>query len=327
MLPVFSEHLLGERITRVLGESLSEQEMAGCLASVEIVEPPIAKQFWQTVSTDPGIYIVLVGKVRLLDRDENLIATLGSEASFGETTLFSDSFQPYAARASTNLKLCYLKQEVLQVLIDRYPSIRERLLKRAELWDMVMLCHQNWQEMGNISDVPGMLKALSLFERHDIGDLQQATLPKDCKCLVLRKGELRHSKGQVLTPGKIYPTPQQDTWQVAQPTIAYIMRDANWLPALEHWQQLAEFVAPQEQPISVKDRKQRPVKPRSERSTSVGNVIPFPQRSLEPQPKQKSSSLTSLALKSEQSIGGDGLPSNTPSFNNIASLIVVQLAL
>ncbi len=287
MVSVFSEHLLGEQITHALGEALSEEETARCLALVEIVEPLVAKQFWQTVSANPGIYIVLVGKVRLLDNDENLVATLSSGSCFGEATLFSDDFQPYVARASTNLKLCYLKQEVLQALIERHPSIRDRLLKRAELWDLVMLCQQNWQEIGNISDVPGMLKALSLFERHDLGQHQQATLPKDCKFLLLRKGELQHSEGLLLTPGKIYPASQQDSWQIAQPTIAYIIRDANWLPAVEHWQQLAEFIDPEERPVDANDRKQRPTKSKSERSASVGNIIPFPQRNSEPQQKQK----------------------------------------
>ncbi|KYC37680.1 ABC transporter ATP-binding protein [Scytonema hofmannii PCC 7110] len=287
MVSVFSEHLLGEQIANALGETLSEQEMARCLALVEIVEPPVARQFWQTISANPGIYIVLVGKVRLLDSDENLVATLSSGSCFGEATLFSDDFQPYVARASANLKLCYLKQEVLQALIERHPSIRDRLLKRSELWDLVMLCHQNWQEIGNISDVPGMLKALSLFERHDLSDHQQATLPKDCKCLVLQKGELRHSEGQLLTAGKIYPASEQDSWQIAQSTIAYIIRDANWLPALEHWQQLAEFVQSQEQKGSVKTKKVRSKTSKPERITSSSNIIPFPQQEGAPKQKQQ----------------------------------------
>ncbi len=53
-----------------MGETLSPQELQNCLGAVEIVEPPVAKLFWQATEARPGIYIILAGKVRLLDREE-----------------------------------------------------------------------------------------------------------------------------------------------------------------------------------------------------------------------------------------------------------------
>ncbi len=285
MPSVFSQQLLDQQITLILGEKLSEQEIASCLKLAEIFEPPVAKQFWLTTAANPGIYIVLAGKARVLDNQENLITTLSAGSSFGEATLFAqEAFQPYAVRASTNLKLCYLKQEILQGLIDHNPGIGDRLFKRAELWDLVMLYRQNSQLPSNPLDVPGILKALSLFERHDLS-LKQQIIPKDCKLLLLQKGELQNSEGHVLTAGKIYSEVKPGAWQVTQPVVAYILRDSNWQTAKEDWQQLSEFVELEEKKAVVENQKTPYSKPKPEQRTSSDNIISFPQR--EPSPKQK----------------------------------------
>lgn len=169
MPPVLSGQHVGERLLYTLGANLSEKELQNFLAEMEIVGPPVAKQFWQSAQTNPGIYIILTGKVRLLDSSENLITTLGAWSVFGELTLFPEAnFSPYVVRASTNLKLGYFRQEALQILIEKYLNIRDRLYARAELWDLVLLCRQISQFPGHISQVPGMLKALSLFERQQL---------------------------------------------------------------------------------------------------------------------------------------------------------------
>jgi hypothetical protein len=48
MTTVFSQEYLGEKLTYTLGNRLSKQELQSCLASMEIVQPPVAKQFWQS---------------------------------------------------------------------------------------------------------------------------------------------------------------------------------------------------------------------------------------------------------------------------------------
>ncbi|MBD2244236.1 peptidase domain-containing ABC transporter [Nostoc sp. FACHB-888] len=290
MSSVFSQQLLHQQITLLLGEKLSEQEIASCLKLAEIFEPPVAKQFWLTTAANPGIYIVLAGKVRVLDNEENLITTLSAGSCFGEGTLFAqEAFQPYAVRASTNLKLCYLKQEILLELMDRFPGILDRLFKRAELWDLVMLYRQNSQLLSNPLDVPGILKALSLFERHNLSLQQQIIIPNDCKLLLLQKGELRNSEGHALTPGKIYSEAKPGAWQATQPVVAYILRDSNWQIAKEDWQQLSEFVEIEERKAVVENQKTPHSKPKPERISSSSNVISFPQREQSPKQKQKKS--------------------------------------
>lgn len=110
-------------------------------------------------------YIVMSGKVRLLDRTDNLLITLETGASFGESTLFPDSsFQPYAARASINLKLGYLPEQLLQDLIYKYPTIREHLYLQAVLKDWLLLSPQ----IATLRKEPGLTEVLSLLERHDL---------------------------------------------------------------------------------------------------------------------------------------------------------------
>ena len=135
----FSKQQLGQQLAQTLGQTLSEPELSNCFKDIEILEPTAGKRFWQTADAAVGIYIILAGKVRLLDSTDNLIASVGAGTSFGELTLFpEEQFQPYAARASLNLKLCYIPGDVLRSLIRKYPSIAEHLHSSALLQDSLL---------------------------------------------------------------------------------------------------------------------------------------------------------------------------------------------
>lgn len=134
MLSAFSQEQLVTHIRQVLGDGLSDQAVIDCTKALEIIEPPVAKQFWQATTAKPGIYVVLTGKVRLLDSSNNLINTLTSGSSFGELTLFPEQdFSSYVARASINLKVAYLPQEILTKIMGEFPSVYHLLLNKAEL--------------------------------------------------------------------------------------------------------------------------------------------------------------------------------------------------
>ncbi|MBC6434214.1 cyclic nucleotide-binding domain-containing protein, partial [Nostoc sp. HG1] len=243
MPPVLSGEHVGERLLYTLGAKLSEKELQNLVAAMEIVEPPLAKQFWQSAQTNPGIYIILTGKVRLLDSSENLITTFGAWSVFGELTLFPEAdFSPYVVRASTSLKLGYFRQDALQTLIDKYPNIRDRLFARAELWDLLLLCRQTSQFPYHTSLVPGMLKALSLFERQHLetGSVSPE-ISQDSQLWLLYKGQLRHSQGHSLTPGTIFAQPEQGDWQATQPTITYILKNSERQTALEYFPELGNW--------------------------------------------------------------------------------------
>ncbi|YAG04734.1 Cyclic nucleotide-binding domain-containing protein [Nostoc sp. DSM 114167] len=116
-----------QQFNKILGHSLSTEEFKHYLQQVKFINPKVGK-FWQGTDVQPGIYIAIAGKVRLLDSADELIATLKAGDSFGEFTLFKEGdFKPYAARASINLQLCFVLGEVLWPLMAKYPQIREHL--------------------------------------------------------------------------------------------------------------------------------------------------------------------------------------------------------
>ncbi len=133
MVQHLSEPLVSlQQLRETLGYSLGEREYQQCLQQVKSLQPKVGK-FWQGTGVEPGIYIVIAGKVRLLDDGGELIASLEAGTCFGEFTLFPEAgFQPYAARASVNLQLCFLPGELLSPLIKKYPQIKEHLWQAAQ---------------------------------------------------------------------------------------------------------------------------------------------------------------------------------------------------
>ncbi|KOP28178.1 ABC transporter ATP-binding protein [Hapalosiphon sp. MRB220] len=273
MLSVFSEQeLVAQQLNVIFGETLSKKELEDCLRAVEIIEPPPTQQFWQATETQAGIYIVIAGKVRLLDSCDNLIATLTKGGTFGEITLFPTAqFQPYTARASHRLKLCYLRDEVMQRLMHNSTQIRDRLYQKAEIWDLLLGYSQNSSQL-QVS-VPEMFKVLSLCERHslEIGSLP-TELCQDQQLWLIYQGELFHADGQRLNQGDIYVAGTQPHWQVAAPTIIYSLKSSHWQTALQYWPQLGNIDGFDATPIAIDERETPPVnKPERHRK-----IIPFP---------------------------------------------------
>lgn len=88
---------LSQYQAQALGHALSEAELSTCYKQIRILKPSAGKQFWRA-DGQSGLYIVLAGKARLLDSADNLIASIGTEESFGETGLFpAGSFLPHAS--------------------------------------------------------------------------------------------------------------------------------------------------------------------------------------------------------------------------------------
>jgi HlyB family type I secretion system ABC transporter len=292
---VLLEHDLKPQITNTLGANLSEKSLQRCLLGLEILQPVAATQLWRATEAKAGIYIILSGKVRLLDKSDNLITTISVGESYGELTLFpEENFQSYIARASTDLNLCYLNGDLLRDLMQEYPSIGDRLKARAEIWDLLLLCRQNSRFPRHTSQVPGMLKALSLCQRYSLNSSEKILNIKDYKLCILHWGQLLNSEGKTLTPGQIYTEQNLDNWQVIQPTIIYILQNLDWQTALEYCQELGEFVGV----IGVETRQKLLANQRGQNFPSqkslppkgkypVTKIIPFPQREVQATEKPK----------------------------------------
>lgn len=160
----FSTQQLGQYLAQTLGQPLSEQELSNCIKLLEILQPSPGKLFWQSADATVGIYIILAGKVRLLDRNDNLIASLGAGASFGESTLFpGEHFQPYAVRASVNLKLCYVPGDCLRSLIRKYPSIGQHLYQQAGSRDELGAGEQGSRGAGEMGRIPTVVSSPTTY--------------------------------------------------------------------------------------------------------------------------------------------------------------------
>ncbi len=121
-----------QQISNVLGYTFSESEFSDCLQQIKTIKPKVGK-FWQTEGAEAGVYIVVQGKVRLIDSSNDLITNLTIGESFGEATFFPDAgFKAYSARAARNLELCYLPPELLLTLVRKHPEIQEHLKQQAQ---------------------------------------------------------------------------------------------------------------------------------------------------------------------------------------------------
>jgi ATP-binding cassette subfamily B protein len=295
---VFSEQDLQQNLTIVLGEDLNEKLLQHCLSSLKIWQPAAAKQLWQATGAKPGIYIVLSGKVRLLDCFDNLITTITPGGSYGELTLFpEENFQPYVARASTDLNLGYLNGDCLREVMQESPSIGDRLKARAEVWDLLLLCRQTLEFPLDKSQIPGMLKALSLFHRYELNRAEKIpTLPED-KLWLLYRGQVINAENKSLTPGKISTGLEWANWQVVEPTIIYILHNSDWQTARLYCQELDNWFPETEVQTDQTDRQ---VAPKTSKKTlshypllklkgenSTARVIPFPGSESQSAPKSQ----------------------------------------
>ena len=127
-----------QQISEVLGHTFPESELANYLKQIKTIRPQVGL-FWQTTEAEAGVYLIVRGKVRLIDRAGNLVTNLKAGESFGEATFFPDAdFKPYFARAARDLELCYLPPELLLPLVQRHPQIQEHLYRQAQKYDSLL---------------------------------------------------------------------------------------------------------------------------------------------------------------------------------------------
>ncbi len=225
-------------LDKVLGEalsaSLSETELNSLLSSFEIITPQAGKCFWQTGASPPGFYIVLEGRVRLLDRADDLVVSLSSGESFGELSLFPPgNFQPYSIRASHNVQIGYLNVPYLQRLAQPHPAIVTQLHAQAIARDLHILLKQ--KNVGDaLRNIPreNIPRLLSLLESTHL--VPGSPLPPHLfhqHLWLLRQGELQHSSGVRLMSAQaisLSEAPGRGTWQVIRPTELYSLSQADY---------------------------------------------------------------------------------------------------
>ena len=243
------KNYLEHKLKQTLGAQLSASELNLCLQAIQIVEPKPGKQFWQYSESIAGIYIVIEGKARILDRHNNFLVSLEAGASFGGLSLFpQESFLDYTARASFKLKLIYLPKEFLQRLIEQNPELGTRLHHQALQLELLLLCRQTCH-LKNVA-VSELDKFISLLQPHHLspGTLNDPQI-SDRALWLIRKGELT-SLNTKLQAGSLYCPDienKDEYWQIQKPTEIYTLSQKNARLAQLYVPQLAEFIVAQPQ--------------------------------------------------------------------------------
>jgi ATP-binding cassette subfamily B protein len=213
-------------IQQSLNHLLSESQLQQFLSQLEIIEPNPGELFWHFDRIEAGIYLILAGKVRLIDHEDNLIASL-SQGWLGQIDLFAESgWQPYSLRASLGLKLAYLNTKSAKFWLETHPQLQEHIYCQGEKWDLLMLC----QHVSGSKSVEDLLPILPLLvtERLEPGILSP-NLAENKHLWLLRQGEMVHGSGLKLVPGQLYYReflPSEGEWLITKPTQLYILEDS-----------------------------------------------------------------------------------------------------
>jgi ATP-binding cassette subfamily B protein len=201
-----------QKLNLGLGNILSQIQLQECLEQIQIIEPKPGQLFWTSNVSNPGIYLILAGKIRLLDQKENLIASI-DRGWFGQISLFPEAnLQPYMLRASLGLKLGFLDNKSLQFLFKRQPELKNLFYRQALQWDLLLLS----------DNVQNLLPILSFLQPYPLTEgVVSVLLPESSEAIVLRRGKILHTSGVQLIPGKLYQTsrlPQDGEWAISKST-------------------------------------------------------------------------------------------------------------
>jgi HlyB family type I secretion system ABC transporter len=130
--------IAADSLMQILGTEIATADLDRLQASAETLVVLPGTNFWRADEDRAGIYIVLAGKVRLFDLQDDRLATLTVGKSFGASTLFpSAEFSPYSAKAAlvfggTEVSIAYLPSAAIYALWEKYPQIQAHLRQRAE---------------------------------------------------------------------------------------------------------------------------------------------------------------------------------------------------
>ncbi len=137
--------------------------------------------------------------------------------------MFYNDFQPYSIRASANTQICYLRPQLLLRLLQKYPAIKQNLVERAKLRDLLLLYHEvNQCDRLKTANLQKILPNLTNHQLEAGNNLPDSLWQQ--KLWLLRRGELIHSSGEKIKPGQIYQPetlPQTGNWLVASPVDLY----------------------------------------------------------------------------------------------------------
>lgn len=223
---IVSSFDINQYFKQLFHNTLSETILDRLARQIEIVIPEPGELFWNSQSSPPGIYLILEGKVRLVDDRDNLLVSLSEGIVLGQISLFPDTeLQPHAGRASWGLKLGYLSQKSLAKYLLSESKLEAHLYGQALLWDLLLLCNDCGMK-GDRQALQELLSVLPNLNRRCLpeGELSPEVLASGL--LLLRRGTIFHSSGLRLTPGNQYDPdslPKDGVWSIHKPVELYTL--------------------------------------------------------------------------------------------------------
>ena len=213
-----------ELLNDIWGTNIFSRQLDFHANNLKLIQPNPGQLFWDSNEGKVGVYLILQGKVRLLDHEDNLVVSLTEGKLFGQISLFpQEEFQTYKVRASLDVKLVYLDETIINSLIKLAPQVKDILYRQTAEIDL--LCLHQQQNNGNINPRQSLLSILPQLQLHQLQSGDRLPL-KNQQLWLLRKGVIKHSSGTQLTPGYIYhlnKLPQNGRWKIIQPTELYAL--------------------------------------------------------------------------------------------------------
>jgi ATP-binding cassette, subfamily B, bacterial HlyB/CyaB len=133
-----------DNLLQVLGADIAVPDLSQLQAQTQILSILPGTSFWRSSDSQPGIYIILAGKVRLFDLHGKRVATLTVGKSFGASTLFpAADFSQYIAKAAlvvggAEIVVGFIPSDCLQPWWGKYPAVKHHLSQRAQYLDAIL---------------------------------------------------------------------------------------------------------------------------------------------------------------------------------------------
>lgn len=133
-----------DRLIQVLGTEITAPDLTRLQAQTQVLTISPGTSFWKSSGSQPGIYMILAGKVRLFDLQGKRVATLTEGRSFGASTLFLDAdFNNYVAKAAlvvggAEILVGFIPRAALQSCWDKYPQLQNQLSQTAQYLDAIL---------------------------------------------------------------------------------------------------------------------------------------------------------------------------------------------
>ena len=93
---------------------------------------PAGSAVFERGSPPDGLYIVVSGKLRVIDKNGQDVAEMGPGEFFGELSLLLDTFHRHDVRAEEDAELMVLPKECLDELSAEHPELGRAIRQRAE---------------------------------------------------------------------------------------------------------------------------------------------------------------------------------------------------